>query len=71
MIKAKPEAVVEICASLEQRPRWDTFFEGGKLLEVLEEPNNVRSTSSECTAMTISLGSLPHHWPLPSSFFPR
>jgi hypothetical protein len=53
VIKAKPEAVVEICASLEQRPRWDTFFEGGKLLEVLEEPNNVRSTSpSGCTAMT-------------------
>lgn len=41
VIKAKPEAVVEICASLEQRPRWDTFFEGGKLLEVLEEPNNL------------------------------
>lgn len=41
VIKAKPEAVIELCSSLEQRPNWDTFFEAGKVVQVLEEPDKV------------------------------
>jgi len=41
VIKAKPEAVIELCSSLEQRPNWDTFFEAGKVVQVLEEPDKL------------------------------
>lgn len=34
---------MEVCASLEDRAKWDTFFEGGKLVQVLVEPKDVRN----------------------------